>query len=110
MIKEQATGFRILVHPDQIDRKTSSGIDMYTDETYEIAQRAVDIGTVLSIGEFAFQMQRFGNKCPIKVGDKIRFKKYATHLFRHQDNLRQPVGDWFGVINDDDVLTIVEEA
>lgn len=107
---EKAIGFRITVFPDQIERETSGGIVKYTDHDWEVAQRAVDVGTVLDIGGAAFKLDRFGNECPIKKGDKIRFKLYAMHLYRDKDEFGRSVGPWYGVINDDDVLTIVESA
>lgn len=109
-MKERATGFRILVKPHQVAGKTSSGIVTGTDEMIEAQQRANDVGVVLDIGPSAFEHDRFGGKPPIKVGDTIRFKTYAGHCYRLKNELGQPVSDWFQVINDDDVLTIIEES
>lgn len=107
MRNEKAIGFRIIVLPDQIAQETASGIKMYTDDEWEIAQRAVDVGVIVSIGNAAFKHDRFGNESPVKVGDKVRFKKYATHLFRDVNEHGRAIGEWYGVVNDDDILTVL---
>nr|ASN63365.1 co-chaperonin GroES [uncultured virus] len=110
MSKEKALNFRIIIHPVQLDWETEGGIRKYgSDDEYEIAQRAVDKGRVISIGEASFKPERFG-KVEIKEGDLVRFKKYAGHMYRDVDHLGKPLTDWFVVMNDDDVLTILEEA
>lgn len=109
-MKEKATGFRVLVRPLQVAGKTSSGIITGTETEIEVQQRANDVGTVVDIGPAAFRLERFGNEAPIKIGDTIRFKQYAGHIFRLKDELGKPVSDWYQVINDDDVLTIIEES
>lgn len=109
MKNEKALCFRIIVLPDQIESQTGFGLIRGTAEEIERMQRAVDVGRVVSVGDTAFKLERFGNESPIKVGDRIRFKKYATHLFREADEYGKPIGAWYGVLNDDDVLTILED-
>lgn len=109
MKNEKALNFRITIKPKQLKQDSAAGIQMYTNDEFEIAQRGVDTGEVLAIGSTCFQLDRFGNNCEIKVGDKVRFKKYAAHWHRDTDEYGRPQGEWYGVINDDDVLTILEE-
>ena len=108
--EEKPIGFRITVLPEQISQETEGGIVTHTDHELEVAQRAVDTGTVLAIGKTAFAVNRFGQECEIKVGDRIRFKLYAISLYRDKDSHGRGTGPWYGVINDEDVLTIIEEA
>lgn len=110
MKNDKALNFRIIIKPKQLKQDSDSGIQMYTDDEWEVAQRAVTIGEVLSIGDTAFMLERFGKKCPIKVGDTVRYKKYAAQWERDTDEYGRAQGEWYGVINDDDILTIVEEA
>lgn len=108
MKNEKALNFKITIKPIQIQQDTEGGIRKYTDEQLEVVQRGVDVGHVLSIGKNAFQHDRFGNECEIKVGDKVRFKLHSAHWHRDTDEFGIPRGEWYGVINDDDVLTILE--
>ena len=110
-MKDKATGFRVIVRPQQGERESAGGIvKFHSDDEGEAAQRANDVGEVVDIGPAAFQLDRFGNDSPIKVGDKIRFKQYAGHLFRYKDSLDRPTSEFYQIINDDDVLTIIEES
>ena len=110
MLKDKAIGFRILVEPEQALGKTASGLITGTDEMIEQEQRGKDVGTVLDIGPAAFKLDRFGNESPIKVGDKIRFKQYAGHIFRLKNEVGKPISGFYQVINDDDVLSVIEES
>ena len=110
-MNERPIGFRILVKPEQVPRKTPGGIEKFANEfEWEVAQRHNQIGEVIGVGDAAFALDRFGNECPLKVGDKIRFKVHAGHLFRERDDLGNAYGDFYQVINDDEVLTIIEES
>lgn len=109
-LKDKAIGFRIIVEVERIEETTESGIVIGTSDQIDLAQRGCDIGKVVSIGDAAFRLARFGDKAWCKVGDKIRFKQYAGHAFRQKDHLGRSVGPYYQVINDDDVLSIVEEA
>ena len=103
---ETPIAFRILVRPDQV---TSSGKIQLIDEQQYREQQANDLGTVERVGEFAFAHDRFGNTCPIKAGDRIRFKQFAGHIFQYKDELGQKCGDFYQIINDDDVLCVLDE-
>lgn len=106
---DRPIGFRLLVEPQQAVEKTASGILTGTAEMLEQQQRGMDVGTVLGIGPSAFKLERFGD-VPVKVGDKIRFKQYAGHIFRHKDATGKPTSGFYQIINDDDVLSIIEES
>ena len=107
---DKAIGFRILVEPEQVASQSESGLVLGTDDMIEQQQRGIDVGTVLDIGSAAFKLERFGNECPIKVGDKIRFKQYTGHIFRLKNELGKPISGFYQVINDDDVLSVLEES
>ena len=108
-LRDKAIGFRIIVEIERIEEKTESGIVIGTADQIDTAQRGCDIGTVVSVGAAAFKLDRFGNTAWCKPGDKIRFKQYAGHAFREKDHLGRSLGPYYQVINDDDVLTIIEE-
>ena len=55
-------------------------------------------------------VDRFGKVPWCKEGDRIRFKSFGGHIFRLKNDLGQSEGDYYQVINDEDVLTIIEES
>lgn len=88
---------RIIVKPEDVETKTSSGIILAINEKAE--RKAVEKGKVVSIGDTAFKDFK-AEVIPV-IGDTIYFAKYAGKEI--QDN-----GEPLIVLNDEDVICIVK--
>lgn len=76
MIK--APGYRLLVRPDEIKKKTESGILIEYADNEKLEKGARITGTVVDIGPECWGMDKNPNKEPwCKVGDQIYWAKYA---------------------------------
>ena len=91
----------ILVKPDEVEKKTASGIvipDMVTDKE----RKAVEYGTVVSVGPTAFA--DYGRDSTILTGgDRISFARYAGKMVKDVD------GTEFLIVNDCDVLAVIHD-
>ena len=96
----KATGYRLIVKPDEILRKTESGIVLEYGENEKLEKGARITGTVVDIGPECFG-QHEGKTPWCKVGDKIFWAKYAGKTV--VDPYTQ---EEFLVLNDEDVTTI----
>lgn len=86
-------GHRILVKPDEVVKKTASGILIASDEKLE--RNAQVFGTIIEIGEDAWVAYKPKSEfAGLKVGDRVAYAKYA--------------GKWLAdnslVLNDDDIV------
>lgn len=117
--------YRILVKPDEVHKETEMGIQQMSDNEWEMRSLAVDTGTVLELGPNAFAGDHFaesredadkagsrdiGEDVPVKVGDRVRFVKFAGHWYRERDQFGIDRGPYYRIINDVDVLQVIEEA
>ena len=73
-----ATGHRILILVDQVERKTESGI-IIADVTADKEQLGQDAGVVVELGNTAYSDQE-SHWC--QVGDYVKFGRYAGQLIR----------------------------
>ena len=92
---------RIILKLDSIEEVTASGIVIPKD-LIEKERKAVEIGTVVSIGETAFK-DYGGSIDTIKVGDRVIIAKYSGKEIKDIDEAQ------YVVINDEDVLVIIKE-
>lgn len=112
LAREKGLGYRLLVKPTQIPKTTPSGLEIYSSkQEHRFEQARNNIGIVIAVGYFAFHHPRWGwgqdeYICPLRIGDKIRFKEHAGHLFQYKDESGNAVGDFYQIINDDDYLSV----
>lgn len=92
---------RIILKLDSIEEVTASGIVIPKD-LIEKERKAVEIGTVVSIGETAFK-DYGGSIDTIKIGDRVIIAKYSGKEIKDIDETQ------YVVINDEDVLVIIKE-
>jgi len=92
---------RIILQLDDIEEVTASGIVIPKD-LIEKERKAVETGTVISIGETAFK-DYGGSLDTIKIGDRVIIAKYSGKEIQDVDKTK------FVVINDEDVLVIIKE-
>jgi len=91
----------ILVKPDSVETKTEGGIilpEMLTDKE----RKAVEVGTVISVGPRAFI--DYGRSPDIlSKGDKITYARYAGKEVKEGD-------ETYLLVNDIDVLALLKET
>ena len=92
---------RIILKLDSIEEVTASGIVIPKD-LIEKERKAIEIGTVVSIGETAFK-DYGGSIDTIKIGDRVIIAKYSGKEIKDIDETQ------YVVINDEDVLVIIKE-
>ena len=92
---------RIIVKLDPVEETTQSGI-VIPKELIKKERKAVEIGTVISIGETAFK-DYGGSINTVEVGDRVIIAQYSGK------EVQDTNGDTFVVINDEDILVIVKE-
>lgn len=113
--KEKNLGYRLLVKPTQVNDTSAGGI-ILTPNIVELDRQQAknNIGVVLEVGEHAYKHGRYGFhgqedfEQPYKRGDLIRFKEYAGVLFKYPGETGELSGDYYQILNDDDVLSITE--
>ena len=96
-------GWKILVHPNQVKKKTKGGIYLPSkaqdNEAYLTAH-----GTIASIGELAYRDRETGERWKLsiipKVGDKVTYGKYAGQKIIVN-------GVRFLILNDDEITSLV---
>ena len=92
---------RINLKLDSIEEVTASGIVIPKD-LIEKERKAVEIGTVVSIGETAFK-DYGGSIDTIKIGDRVIIAKYSGKEIKDIDETS------YVVCNDEDLLVIIKE-
>ena len=98
-----ATGHRILILVDQVERKTESGI-IIADATADKEQLGQDAGIVVEMGPTAYSDQT-ATWC--QVGDYVKFGRYAGQLVRPSESDDEKE---YRVINDLDVVLVKQKG
>ncbi|MDO8638007.1 MAG: co-chaperone GroES [Candidatus Daviesbacteria bacterium] len=86
----------VLIKPSDAETKTSSGIILP-----ESAQEKPAMGEVLSVGEDLVLENGKTLKCPVKVGDKVYFKKWGGDEIKLE-------GKELKLVKFDDLMAILE--
>lgn len=82
---------RVLIKPLEVEKTTSSGIVIATDELSDREQLANTTGMIMAVGE----------EVPddiVQVGDKVIFAKYAGLMYTGKDDVQ------YRMINYDDLV------
>jgi co-chaperonin GroES (HSP10) len=97
-------GYRVLVKPDPLEKKTESGIILEYASMEDRLQMAVTTGTVVALGNQAYKTKEVSpdGKPWCKVGDRIMFGKYAGKFITNPDD-----DEMYMVMNDVDVLAVL---
>lgn len=91
---------RVLIKVDVVETKTASGIVLAVNEKRE--QAAAETGTVIAIGDTAFQ--DFKAEVVPQIGDKVYFAKYAGKVVKDSD------GTEYTCVNDEDICAIIKNV
>ena len=92
---------RILLKLDDVEEVTASGI-IITKELVEKERKAVEIGTIVAIGETAFK-DYGGSPNTVSIGDRVIIAKYSGKEVKDLDETK------YVVVNDEDILVIIKE-
>lgn len=92
---------RIILKLDTVEEVTASGIVIPKDLINK-ERKAVEIGTVVSIGETAFK-DYGGSENTLSVGDRVIIAKYSGKDVKDIDEQE------YVVCNDEDILVIIKE-
>lgn len=92
-------GHRILILPEQIETKTSSGIIVTSAATEKMEEMAQTFGVVIAMGETCYNDQP---SAWCKVGDRVSFAKYSGLLNTGKDEKK------YRIVNDLDIVSIVD--
>lgn len=91
--------FKILIEPEDVERKTESGI-ILTEKVTEREKMAQVRGKLIAVGGNAFE--DWQEPIP-KVGDCIFYAKYAGIIVKGLDEVE------YRIINDKDITAIIKE-
>ncbi len=94
-------GYRLLVKPDEIIKKTDSGIIVEFGENEKLEKGARSTGTVVDVGPECWGAHK-GNTPWCKVGDKIFWAKYAGKQVVDPYTQQE-----YMILNDEDVVGVV---
>lgn len=94
----QPCGFRVLLKPDPLLKKTASGIVVQVDE--KVYRNATSVGTVVAIGPTAWKAYDEG-KPWAAIGDRVYYARYAG---RPIDDGSE---DGLVIVNDEDIQGII---
>jgi len=97
----EPTGFRIVLFPLLLEKKTKAGLHL-TDETITEAQIATNVCRVLKVGPDAYKdKERYPNGAWCKVTDWVLITKYAGARIRIE-------GGELRIVNDDEILAVID--
>jgi len=102
----QIRGYRILVKPKEIKRKSDGGIIISIEGMNEdrLEQSGNQMGTIVGIGHTCWQGS-LEQEPWAEVGDEIIFSKHAGRFIYDPETEEQ-----FLTINDDDVLIVTKKG
>lgn len=95
-------GHRVLIKPDDVEKKTEFGLVLVVDEKMEKAAQVT--GTVIAIGKNAWKAFDDGHAWA-SVGDKVAYTRYAGKPITDPDT-----GGEYLIINDEDVTAVITEG
>ena len=103
----KAAGYRIVVECDGLeqgltegDSEFLKGFQMHSTDNLEARLKAVNTGTIVSVGEQAYKSAHLGGSAWAKEGDRIRFQQYGGDMYTEG-------GIYYRIINDEDVWEIL---
>ena len=89
---------RIILKLDDVETKTESGI-IIPEEVTKKERKAVEIGTVISIGSTCFR--DYGAENVVSIGDRVVIAKYSGKEVKDVDETQ------YVIVNDEDIICIL---
>jgi len=90
-------GHRVLVRPEETERKTASGI-VLMDKTAMMEEMSQTQGTVIALGDTCYDDQP---SAWCKEGDFVMFGKYAGVVYDGNDKVK------YRILNDKDIVAVI---
>ena len=98
----QPTGFRIVLFPLLLEKKTKAGLHL-TDETVEQSQITTNLCKVLKMGPDCFlDKERFPSGPWCKEKDWVLITRYAGSRIKIE-------GGELRIVNDDEILAVIDD-
>lgn len=104
-------GHRVIILPEEVVTKTSSGIIIHTEQGVDREELAQIYGRIVAVGPNCWRDSLWdyvstwvGVKAPwAKPGDRVVFGKYSGLIFPGRDGAK------YRVVNDRDIVAVVEQ-
>lgn len=96
----KAAGYRLVVECDGLERKSSGGIEVFSNQEYERHVKGINTGCVVSVGDDAYSGEHLKSQW-VKKGDRVRFMQYGGDMYRDGDK-------YYRIINDEDIYEVFE--
>lgn len=100
----EVLGHRVLVKPDPIEEKTSSGLIISYGDKELLHKRAMDRGTLVGVGPNAWKAFDDGQAWA-NAGDKVYYAKHAGKILTDPDTDEEYV-----LLNDEDIQCRIVEG
>lgn len=97
-------GYRVLIKQVAIERKSEGGILLYSRAEEKRQQKGEPTGILMAVGPLAWQHERLGGEPWAKVGDLVRFGRYAGDQFKQSSD-----GSHWHIMNDEDILGVIPQ-
>jgi len=99
-------GFRILVRKDPVEKVSSGGIVIVSDD--ELQEANMNIGRVVAIGDIAYKAYSpdYTGKRWVEVGDHVTWSKHAE---RRMVDPYTNDKDLY-ILNDDDIIAVMSSG
>jgi chaperonin GroES len=100
----QPTEFKVLVHPKEVDEKTTGGI-IIPEQSKEREQYAQQEGELIAVSPLAFTYQDWPTDNVTgypRVGDTVLFAKYSGAKVTGMDGVE------YRLVNDKDIGAVIE--
>lgn len=94
----EVLGHRLLVKPQELERRTKSGIVIEYGEDERRLRAATQLGEVVQVGPKAWGPPHFDGEPWVQVGDYVVFARYS-----HKSVLDPDTGIEYFVVNDEDI-------
>lgn len=98
-------GYRVLVKQMAIETKSKGGIMLYSRAEEKRQQKGEPTGILMAVGPLAWKHERLGGEPWAKVGDMVRFGRYAGDAFKEESD-----GSHWHIMNDEDILGVIPEG
>ena len=100
-------GHRVMIRPQEITKKTESGIIIEYGENEKLEKAGMTRGTIEQVGEDAWKTMYINGYQPApwcKVGDEVIHAKYIGF------EVTDPVtNETFRIVNDEDVIVVISK-
>jgi len=100
-------GYIVMIKPDDVLKKTESGIITGTADEHSREEVAMVEGTLVAVGHLAWK--DCGDGSPwAKVGDRVYFKRHVADRIKDESDIVDGKAQIFFLLTDRDILGVLE--